>query len=204
MCGVYELAFKGVAGAFFLHYVNVERFHEQTDFPSGFETVIVLHHEFVALVSLYHHFVMHAFEDAGGDSTHQLGSGRRLEYIDVFGTDDYIDGSVFAKALVDTFKFVSGKGYGFVLKHEAVQDVTFSDEIGNERVDGFVVDVCRRTYLLDAAFAHHDDGVAQSKGFFLVVGNVDEGDSKLLVHLFQLHLHVFTHFEVEGGEGFVQ
>ena len=48
--GVYELAFEAVAGAFFLHYVNVERFHEQTDFPSGFETVIVLHHEFVALI----------------------------------------------------------------------------------------------------------------------------------------------------------
>ena len=147
---------------------------------------------------------MHAFEDARGDSTRQLGSSGRLKYIDIFGTDDYIDGDILSKALVDTFKFVSGKGYGFVLKHEAVQDVTFSDEIGNERVDRFVVDVCRGAYLLDAAFAHHDDGVAQSEGFFLVVGNVDEGDSELLVHLFQLHLHVFAHFEVEGGKRLVQ
>ena len=147
---------------------------------------------------------MHTFEDARGDSTRQLGSSGRLEYIDIFGTDDYIDGDILSKALVDTFKFVSGKGYCFVLKHEAVQDVAFSDEIGNERVDGFVVNVCRGAYLLDAAFAHHDDGVAQSKGFFLVVGNVDEGDSKFLVHLFQLHLHVFTHFEVESGKGLVQ
>ena len=33
------------------------------------------------------------------------------------------------------------------------------------------------------------------------MGDVDEGDSKLLVHLFQLHLHVFAHLRVEGGEG---
>ena len=91
-----------------------------------------------------------------------------------------------------------------VFSPKPVQDVTFSDEIGYEGVDGFVVDVCWRTYLLDTAFAHHDDGVAQSKGFFLVVGNVDEGDSKFLVHLFQLHLHIFTHFEVESGKGLVQ
>ena len=77
--------------------MNVERFHEKTDFPSGFEGLVVLHHGFVALVSQQTiHFVMHAFEDGG--VTVPIGwAAAEIEYIDVFGTDDYIDRSVFAK-----------------------------------------------------------------------------------------------------------
>ena len=38
----------------------------------------------------------------------------------------------------------------------------------------------------------------------LVVGDVDEGDAQLLVHLLQLDLHVLAHLEVQRGEGLVQ
>ena len=191
---------ESVAGAFLLHDVDIEGLYEQAHLASGFEAVIVLHHEFVSFVGLHHHFVVHAFEDAGGDGTCQLGGGRRLEDINVFGAEDDIDRGIDAEALVYTLKFVSGKGDGFILEHESVQDVALADEVGNERVDRLVVNVGRGTYLLDAAFAHHDDGVAQGEGFFLVVGDVDEGDAELLVHLFQFHLHVLAHFQVESGE----
>ena len=39
-------------------------------------------------------------------------------------------------------------------------------------------------------------GIPQGEGFFLVVGNVYEGNAQAFVHLLQLQLHVFTHLEV--------
>ncbi len=44
-----SFALEGVAGAFLLHHVDVEGFHQQADFASCLEGMVVLHHQLVAL-----------------------------------------------------------------------------------------------------------------------------------------------------------
>ena len=166
--------------------------------------MVVLHHQLVAFARLHQHFVVHTFEDAAGYGARQLCGVGYVEDVDVFGANHYVHLHLLAKSRVHAFKFVSAEGDGFILYHDSVQDVAFADEVCYEGVDGLVVDVRRHAYLLDASFAHHDDGIAQGQCLFLVVGDVDEGDAQLLVHLLQFHLHVLAHLEVQGGKGLVQ
>ena len=58
--------------------------------------------------------------------------------------------------------------------------------------------------MLNFAFSHNYDTVAQGKSLFLVVGDVDESDAEFLMHLFEFELHIFSHLEVECGERFVK
>ena len=90
------------------------------------------------------------------------------------------------------------------MHHDAVQDVAFAYEVGHKGVDRFVVDVYRGACLLYLTLAHDDNRVAQRERFFLVVGDVYESDAQLLMHLFQFHLHVLAHFQVEGGKRLVE
>ena len=129
---------------------------------------------------------------------------RGLEDVDVFRTDYDVHLRLFAETGVHAVEFLSAETDELVVHHDAVQDVALADEVGHEGVDRLVVDVYRGTGLLYLAFAHDDDGVAQGEGFFLVVGDVYEGDAQLLVHLFELHLHVFAHLQVESGKGLVK
>ena len=204
MCLVHQLSFEGVAGAFLLHHMDVEGFHQQADFASCLEGMVVLHHQLVAFARLHQHFVVYAFKDAAGYGPRQLCGVGYIEDVDVFGANYYVHLHLFTKSRVYAFKFVPAEGNGLIFYHDSVQDVAFADEVGYKGVDGLVVDVGRHTYLLDASFAHHNDGVAQGECLFLVVGHVYEGDTQLLVHFLQFHLHVFAHFEVQGSERLVQ
>ena len=91
-----------------------------------------------------------------------------------------------------------------VADHAALEDVAFADEVRHEAVDRLVVDVHGGADLLDAALVEDDHGVGEGEGLLLVVGDVDEGDAELLVHLLELDLHVLAHLEVQGGEGLVE
>ena len=58
--------------------------------------------------------------------------------------------------------------------------------------------------MLDDAVTHDDDFVTHSQGFFLVVGDVDEGYAQLLVHVHQFKLHILAHLEVKCAERLVK
>ena len=204
VCFVQELALESVAGAFFLHYVDVERFYQQTHFVACLEAVVILHHQLVALAGLYQHFVVHAFEDGACYGSRELRRIRGFEDVDVLRTDYDVHLCTVAETGIHAVELVFAEAGEPVVHHDTVQYVALADEVGYEGVDRLVVDVCRSADLLYPAFAHHDDGVAQGEGLFLVVGDVYEGDAQLLVHLFEFHLHVLAHLQVEGGKGLVE
>ncbi len=156
-----HFTFKRVANTFFLHNMNIEWFYQQSDFLSGFKTMIILYHELVSFGSLHHHFVMDSFKDGRSNRSGQHGSFRRVEYINIFRTDYDIDRCLFSETFIDTFKIVSGKRDLLIFYHQSVQDITFTNEVGYKRVDRFVIDIDRGSYLLDTAFAHHDNRIAQ-------------------------------------------
>ncbi len=90
------------------------------------------------------------------------------------------------------------------MDHHAVQDVAFTDKIGDKSVGRFIINRGRRSGLLDLSFTHHHNRIAQGQRFFLVVGHIDERDPEAFVHSFDLHLHILPHFQVERGQRFVK
>ena len=147
---------------------------------------------------------MDSLEDAGGHGSGELGRIQLVHYVDVFRTYDYIDRDILAEAFIYAFEFVAYEADLPVLEHHSVQYVGLADEIGHKGVHRFVVDVRRGAYLLDLALIHHDYGVGEGQGLLLVVGDVDEGDAQLLMHLLELYLHILAHLEVERRQRFVK
>ena len=179
VCFVQELALESVAGAFFLHYVDVERFYQQTHFVACLEAVVILHHQLVALAGLYQHFVVHAFEDGACHGSRELRRIRGFEDVDVLRTDYDVHLCTVAETGIHAVELVFAEAGEPVVHHDTVQYVALPDEIRDEGVRGLVVNIRRRPDLLDHAVPHHDDGVAQGEGLFLVVGDVYEGDAQL-------------------------
>ena len=93
-----------------------------------------------------------------------------------------------------------------VLLQGAVQEVHLgaADEACNEHVAGHIVQVLRGIDLLDDAVLHNNDTVAHGHSLGLVVGNVDEGGSQLLVQLDDLGAHGGTQLGIQVGQGLVQ
>ena len=58
--------------------------------------------------------------------------------------------------------------------------------------------------LFDVPFEHDGDAVAHTHGFFLVVGDEDEGDAEAALQQLQFDLHLFTQFAVERTQRFVE
>ena len=60
-----------------------------------------------------------------------------------------------------------------------------ADEAGDKSVGGLVVNLKRRSGLLNETVFHHDDGVAHGHRFGLVVRDIDRRHTDFLVHLGQ-------------------
>ena len=149
---VNQLSLECITSAFLFHYVDIKWFYQQTYFTSGFKTMVILYHQFVAFVSLYQHFIMYTFEDTTGYDTRQLCGIRWLEDIKVFRPQHHVYLCLFSKTFIHTFEFVSGKSDEFILYHHTVQYIAFTDKIS-------IVDIYRSTDLLYLSFAHYDDGI---------------------------------------------
>ena len=67
-----------------------------------------------------------------------------------------------------------------------------------------LVELLRRTHLLDPALVHHRDGVGHGHGLLLVVGHVHEGEADLVLDRLELELHLAAQLEVERAERLVE
>ena len=79
-----------------------------------------------------------------------------------------------------------------VLNHDAVENVAVTDEVCNECVLRLIVDVFRCADLLDITLVHDNNRVRHSKRLFLIMGDIDKGDTKLVFQTDQLVLHILT------------
>ena len=111
MRGIDHLSFERIADTFLLHHVDIEGLNQQTDFLSGIEAMVVLHHKFIAFRRLHHHFVMNPLENGRGNRPSQHGGFRRLKNINVFRTEHNIHRGLFSETFVHAFELMSGKGY---------------------------------------------------------------------------------------------
>ena len=90
-----------------------------------------------------------------------------------------------------------------VVDHLSRHQRTLADEIGDEAVARFVIQVVGRIPLLDAALVHHADPVGQRKRFVLVVGDDERGGGFALEDVAYLDRQAFAQFHVEVGERLV-
>ena len=139
--------------------------------------------------------------------------------VGVVKTDkDFVDGSVeydiyngaeeFRLRMVCIFfffrtqvQFFRTKGIGIAAN---VEEITFPDEAGHEGVLRVMVDAVGIPVLLDDPVVHNDDAVAHGEGFFLVVGNEDEGEAQAPLQVLQFQLQFFPELVVQGPQRFVQ
>ena len=128
-----------------------------------------------------------------------LGSG----YDDILRTNDRRDQRALLD-VVDACKFASAEACAQFAGHNAVENVTLSDKVSYERIFRLIVNIFRRTDLLDAAFRHDNNRVGHSQGFFLIMSDINESDTQVSVHLLEFELHFLSHLKVKSSQRFIE
>ena len=67
-----------------------------------------------------------------------------------------------------------------------------------------IVNVFRRTDLLDVSLIHHDDGIGHCKCLFLIVCDIDKRNAKFFFQAHKFVLHPLAQFQIQSAERFVQ
>ena len=88
--------------------------------------------------------------------------------------------------------------------HGCTDNVTVTDEVGNESVLRLVVDTFGSADLLDIALVHDHDGIGHGQSLLLVVGDIDKGNSQLIFQTDQFVLHVLTQFQIQCTQRLIQ
>ena len=86
----------------------------------------------------------------------------------------------------------------------AVEHIRGSDEIGDESVDGILVDLAGGADLLDAPVVEYREPVAQGQRLVLIVGDDDECDADFALDRLEFDLHLLAQFEVQRAEWLVE
>ena len=146
---------------------------------------------------------MHALKRYRGDGSAQV-SVIGGDDVDILGADNDVDGLVFLKAEVDAFELAAEEFDQSVLKHNAVEDVAFADEVRDKCVFRLVIDILGRADLLDAALIHDDDSVGHGKRLLLIVGHIYKSDAHRLLDTLELVLHILAKTQVKSAERLVK
>ena len=79
-----------------------------------------------------------------------------------------------------------------------------TQEVHDEAVGRMVKHFLRAAHLLDLTLVQDDDLIGHGEGFFLVVGDEDAGDMKLIVQSAQPGTQLFADLRVQGAERLVE
>ena len=146
---------------------------------------------------------MNAFEGDVSDNTVDFRL-RWFHNVKILRTKHNLDFFIILKAFVHAFEFKSVKLNQIISDHNSFYNIGLSNEACYETVFGLVVNIGRRTDLLNFTVIHNDHGIRHGKGFLLVMRNVNEGNSNLPLDFFQLNLHLFSYFRIQGAKRLVK
>ena len=172
--------------------MNVVRGERKADLIADVGAVSRLDHPLEA-VNIDDNLIVYALKrDAGDDAVDVCGGGAGGHDVDILRADDDVDRGHFAKAAVERLEALTGDLDEVVFDHGAVKDIAFADEVRNEGVFRFVVDVNRRADLLNFALIHDNDRVTHGERFLLVVRDENERDADGLLDFFEFVLHILA------------
>ena len=132
------------------------------------------------------------------------GTIRKRVQLQILRTDDNVNWLVAAEARVDTGKTGTEDLHQLILHHRGVDNIGISDKVRDKRIRRLVVDILRCPDLLDIALIHDNDRVRHRQRFFLVVGDIDEGNPKLILKADQFILHILAELEIKRTERLVK
>ncbi|MPM78539.1 hypothetical protein SDC9_125550 [bioreactor metagenome] len=67
-------------------------------------------------------------------------------------------------------------------QHFAFHDIGFADEVSHKAVFRLVVDINRRSNLLNLAVINNDDFITHCQRFFLIMSNIDKSNADFLLN----------------------
>ncbi|CCX38139.1 uncharacterized protein BN452_02034 [Clostridium sp. CAG:1013] len=88
--------------------------------------------------------------------------------------------------------------------HRPLDDIGRAHKPRHVRGAGGIVHLGGSAQLLKPAVFHHGDPVGHVQGFLLVMGDVNKGDTQLLLQPLQFLLHLPPQLQVQGSQGLVQ
>jgi len=83
-------------------------------------------------------------------------------------------------------------------------EIKVPHERGREGGVGEVVNLKGRTDLLNFSGAHDHNPIGEGEGFFLIVSDIDSGDSEGLLDAANFGAQFYPDFGIESGEGFIE
>src|SRR5207249_1100833 len=92
----------------------------------------------------------------------------------------------------------------FAFINPAVKQVYVPQEVVNERSGGVVVNLLRRSNLLDAPIVHNHHAISDFERLFLVVSDEDAGDMNFVVQVSEPAAQFQANFSVERAERLVE
>ena len=138
-----------------MHDVNILRIQADAD-VGALGAVIRRLDEPLEALEIDNGVIVDTLEGDGGDGAAQM-TCIRADNVNILRTDDDIDRLVLLKALVHAGKDSAEEFDLVVLEHDAVENVRFTDKVGNKFAVGVIVDLLRRTHLSDNTLVHNND-----------------------------------------------
>lgn len=109
---------------------------------------------------------------------------------------------------VDVFRIVErdrGIAYQYLsILDAAMEQVDVAKKVVNEGISGMVVNLFGGADLFDVPLVHDDHAIGDFERFFLIVGDENAGDMKLVMEAAQPSPKLLAHLGVEGAERLVQ
>ena len=156
-----------------------------------------LYHDLI-FTGLYCDLIMNTLEDRVDQGTLEDTFLRRYQF-HVLGSDDYIYGLILTETGIYTVKTGTQDFYQTISDHGGPDDITVTDKIGNESIFRFIIDALGSTDLLDIPLVHDYDGIGHGQSLFLVMGDIDKGNAKLVLQADKLILHVLAKLQIQGA-----
>ena len=174
-----------------VHNVNSVRFNIHSDFFADFVMLNCLYHPYKS-AHINKYFKMNSFKCYTCYFARQGSFASFFYNFNIFRPYNSFNKCVFTKSAVKAFKCNTAEWYKIVFNHNSINYIWFAYKVCYKSVYRFVINILRRTYLLNFALVHNNNGVWHWKCFFLVMSNINKCYSKSFLNCFKFGLHIFS------------
>ena len=147
--------------------------------------------------------IVHAFEkNCVHDSVHL--SRILLNYIYIFRSDNYVNRFIFLESEVYTLKFPVIEFDFVIIYHDSVHYIALPYKARHVFIFRLVIYFLWASQLINFSSVHHCNFVGHGQCLFLIVSYEYKCDSNFLLYSLQLVLHLFSEFQIQRTQRFIQ
>ena len=185
-----------------MHDLDIKRINIQSDLTSDFREACTVYQPRES--KCFHlHFIVHPFEHQGFHFCTDRAFFRRYKDHILRSYHD-IHRFIFTESDIDAFKILPLNIDKAVADHCRRKNIALADKVCHKRILRLIVNVFRRTDLLDVPLIHDDDRIGHRKCLFLIVGNINKRNSEFFFQTDEFVLHPLAHLQVKSTQRFIQ